>query len=125
MSLRASVILRASALFTVWIWVVLIRNMAIASHDSWSFRLIHIALGIVSIAFAVATWVITNNSRRFAKSVERGSRPATASLSSVTAASAAGALGRGIAARRRGGRSAGANAPEPAPDQPLPLDTRD
>jgi len=63
-------------IWTAWVWIVLIRNMII-SHDSWSFRLIHIGLGIVSLAFAVATWVITSNSRRFTRSVERERRPQT------------------------------------------------
>jgi len=150
MSLRASLVLRASVLFTVWIWVVLIRNMVEATHDTWSFRLIHIALGVASLAFAVATWVITNQSRRFAKAVDRSRRPATGSLTSVSAAGAAGAIGRGIAARRRRARTAdtvGSVVPEPNPPGvaeppdggvvgpgvesppvaglPLPLDTRD
>ncbi|MGD0082219.1 MAG: hypothetical protein ABSD78_03365 [Acidimicrobiales bacterium] len=115
MSLRASLVLRASALFAVWIWVVLIRNMVIAAHDSWSFRLIHIGLGVASIAFAVATWVITNNSRRFTKSVGRAGRPPSSGLTSVSAAGAAGAIGRGIGGRRRSARDAGSELPVAGP----------
>lgn len=77
MSRRASLLLRASVIWTAWVWIVLIRNMII-SHDPWSFRLIHIGLGIVSLAFAVVTWRITGNTRRFTRSVERERRPQSA-----------------------------------------------
>lgn len=66
--------LRASVLWTLWVWVVLIRNM-IVSTGPLSFRLVHIGLGIVSIAFAVVTWVITTSTRRFTRAVERERKP--------------------------------------------------
>jgi hypothetical protein len=74
MSRRASLLLRASVIWTAWVWVVLIRNMIIST-SSLSFRLIHIGLGIVSIAFAVVTWRITSTTRQFTRAVERERKP--------------------------------------------------
>ena len=61
MSRRASLLLRASVLWTVWIWVVLVRNMIVGNFN-WSFKLIHILLAVGSVAFAVVTWQITTKS---------------------------------------------------------------
>ncbi|HXY43942.1 MAG TPA: hypothetical protein VEH29_07130 [Acidimicrobiales bacterium] len=74
MSRRASLLLRASVLWTVWIWLVLIRNMVVGNFH-WSFKLIHIGLAVVSLAFAAVTWQITTTSRRFAREVERERNP--------------------------------------------------
>jgi uncharacterized membrane protein len=74
MSRRASLLLRASVIWTVWIWVVLVRNMVVGNFG-WAFKLLHIVLAIVSVAFAVVTWHITTTSRRFARQVERERNP--------------------------------------------------
>ena len=50
--------LRLSAVWAVWVWVVLVRNMVTDHAHSFSFRAVHIMLAVVSIAFAVATWRI-------------------------------------------------------------------
>jgi hypothetical protein len=73
-SQKAAWVLRASVVFTVWVWVVLIRNMVVGNYGV-SFRLIHIGLGIVALAFAVATWKITSDSRRYTRAVERERQP--------------------------------------------------
>ncbi|MGA2210870.1 MAG: hypothetical protein ABSH30_14675 [Acidimicrobiales bacterium] len=70
MSRRASLLLRASVIWTAWVWIVLVRNMVVG-HFSWSFKAIHILLAIVSLAFAVVVWQITTTSRRFTREVER------------------------------------------------------
>jgi len=64
MTLRAAVVLRASALWAVWVWAVLIRNMLTDHTATWAFRAVHISLAIISIAFAVATWMIARAGRR-------------------------------------------------------------
>jgi hypothetical protein len=96
-------LLRASVIWTAWVWIVLIRNM-IDSTDAWSFRLIHIGLGVVSLAFAVVTWVITSKARRFTRSVERERRP-NAERSSM-------AQRAGASARRRSRPSTAVPLPE-------------
>jgi hypothetical protein len=66
MSRRAAMVLRASALWAVWVWAVLIRNMVTDHGATWSFRAVHIGLAIISIAFAVTTWCIVRAARRAA-----------------------------------------------------------
>ena len=113
MSRRASLLLRASVLWTVWIWVVLVRNM-IVGHFDWSFKLIHIFLAVVSVAFAVVTWQITTKSRRFTREVERERNPKGDRMSASQLAFGAGRLG----ARGRSrvfGSSRGTPAAAPAP----------
>lgn len=58
--------LRLSVVWAVWVWVVLVRNMVVDKTQSWSFRGVHIALAVISLAFAAATWRITGNARRAA-----------------------------------------------------------
>jgi hypothetical protein len=41
----------------------------------WSFKLVHIGLAVVSLAFAVVTWQITTTSRRFTREVEKDRNP--------------------------------------------------
>jgi hypothetical protein len=67
MSKRAVLVLRASAIWAVWVWAVLIRNMLIDHTHGWAFRAVHIGLAIVSLAFAVATWCIAGRASRAAK----------------------------------------------------------
>ena len=55
----------------MWVWFVLVRNMVTDHHDSWEFRLVHIGLAVVSVAFAVVIWQVTGRTRRFTKDVER------------------------------------------------------
>jgi hypothetical protein len=76
MSRRSALLLRASVIWTAWVWIVLIRNMIDGQNMSTTYRLTQIVLGIVSIAFAVVTWQITSTARRFTRGVERERRPA-------------------------------------------------
>jgi hypothetical protein len=58
----------------VWVWAVLIRNMASDRTHGLGFRAVHIVLAVVSIAFAVATWMITRRGRLAANYPPRGRR---------------------------------------------------
>jgi hypothetical protein len=106
------------------VWIVLIRNMII-SHDTWSFRLIHIGLGIVSLAFAVVTWRITGNARRFTRSVERERRPQSDQRPKTGQKTVAHRLGATVGRRGR----ASTEAPPPEVSVPisgsLPLEPPD
>ncbi|MGH9103923.1 MAG: hypothetical protein ACRDYD_13225 [Acidimicrobiales bacterium] len=64
MSRRAIWLLRASALWAVWVWGVLVRNMAVDRVHSLGFRAVHIGLAVVSLGFAVVTWQITRVASR-------------------------------------------------------------
>lgn len=53
-------IIRAAALWTFYVWAVLVRNMVIDHTNSLAFRVVHIGLAIISFAFAGATWWVSN-----------------------------------------------------------------
>ena len=56
--------LRAFSLWSLFVWGVLIRNMVKDHTHGFGFRAIHIALAVVSLAFAALTWQIASNRRR-------------------------------------------------------------
>lgn len=64
MSRAAANVLRAFALWTVWVWGTRIWNIAQDAEHSTGFKVVHSALALVSVAFAVATWVIVARTRR-------------------------------------------------------------
>lgn len=57
-------IIRAFALWTVWVWGTRIGNVIGEQHRSWSFKAVHVVLAVISVALAVAAWVITTRARR-------------------------------------------------------------
>ncbi len=64
MSRRDAIILRAAAAWTLFIWVTRIRNIVGDETRSAGFKAIHVALAVVSVAFAVAIWRVASRSRR-------------------------------------------------------------
>ncbi|HEY2301957.1 MAG TPA: hypothetical protein VGH66_08685 [Acidimicrobiales bacterium] len=65
MTRRQSLILKAFAVWTVYIWVTLVWNIW---HDhtkghGLGFKMVHTVLAIISITFAVATWRIVTSVR--------------------------------------------------------------
>jgi hypothetical protein len=64
---RARVVLVLSALWAIWVWAVLVRNMAVDHQHGVAFRLVHLGLAFVSIAFALATLAIVRRSARDAR----------------------------------------------------------
>ena len=58
MSRAAVWILRVSAVWSIWVWAVLVRNMLNDHTHGLSFRVVHIVLAVISFGFAVATLVI-------------------------------------------------------------------
>ena len=63
MSRRDAWILRAAAIWTVYVWVTRMWNIW---HDDRGvpFKLVHTVLAVVSIAFAVAIWRVANRNRQ-------------------------------------------------------------
>ena len=70
MSRASANVLRAAAIWAVWVWGVLIRNMIKDHTHSFGFRAVHVGLAVVSIAFAVATWMVARRGRRDAPRAE-------------------------------------------------------
>ena len=61
-------VLRASAAWGIWVWAVLVRNMLVDHAHGVGFRVVHVVLAVVSVAFAVATLVIAQRMSRQLKS---------------------------------------------------------
>jgi hypothetical protein len=68
MSSRDRLVLRAFSLWSVFVWGVLIRNMLKDHTHGAGFRVVHITLAVISISFAVATWMIAARAGRSPRS---------------------------------------------------------
>lgn len=55
-------VLRAFAAWTVFVWGTRIKNV-FDGDRGWKFIAVHVALALVSVAFAVACWVIVTRNR--------------------------------------------------------------
>lgn len=64
MTRRQALILKVSVVWTIWVWLVLIRNMITTPGLALAFRAVHISLAIVSLIFAGLTWGIVVSNRR-------------------------------------------------------------
>ncbi len=58
MTRTSRIVLRAFALWTVYVWGTRIWNIVGDDARSTGFKVVHVVLAAVSIAFAVATWII-------------------------------------------------------------------
>jgi Na+/melibiose symporter-like transporter len=74
-SRRAAWFLYAFAAWTVFVWVVFIKNIARAHQYSFGFKAVHIVLAAISIVFAAVSFTV----------VRRVRRPASGSESPVSA----------------------------------------
>lgn len=75
MNPRHRLVLRAFAVWTIWIWGTRIWNIVGDEQRTTGFKIVHIVLALVSVAFAVATLVIAARSAR-AASTSRPHQPA-------------------------------------------------
>ena len=60
---REALVIRAFAVWTVWVWATRIWNVLGDDDRSAGFKLVHLALALVSVAFAVVTWGIVRRVR--------------------------------------------------------------
>jgi Na+/melibiose symporter-like transporter len=72
---RAAVFLYAFAGWTVFVWVVFIRNISKDHTHSTGFKVVHITLAVISIAFAAGCFAVVSRTRRRAE-VAHEARPA-------------------------------------------------
>lgn len=63
MTRRDAFVLRAFAVWTVFIWANRVWNLLGEDDRSAGFKLVHILLAAVSVAFAVVTWGIVRKVR--------------------------------------------------------------
>ncbi|MDQ3574488.1 MAG: hypothetical protein M3378_02920 [Actinomycetota bacterium] len=61
-----ALVLRAFAVWTVYVWGTRIWNVVGDEERGFAFKAVHVVLALVSVAFAVATWVIVSRNRRLA-----------------------------------------------------------
>ena len=71
MTFRDALVVRAAALWTVFVWGVFIRNLLGDSKQSTGFKAVHLAIGLVSVVFALALWTVASRSRRPLSRAER------------------------------------------------------
>ena len=64
MTRTQAIILRAAAIWTLYIWLTRIWNIVDDPAHSTEFKLIHSGLALVSVAFAVAILVVTSQVRK-------------------------------------------------------------
>lgn len=58
MTRTSRIVLRAFALWTVYVWGTRIWNIVGDDTRTTGFKVVHVGLAAVSVAFAVATWII-------------------------------------------------------------------
>ena len=63
MNRREALVVRAFAAWTVWVWGTRIWNVIGEDERSFGFKLVHVLLALVSVAFAVVTWGIVRRVR--------------------------------------------------------------
>ncbi|HVF32402.1 MAG TPA: hypothetical protein VM933_05120 [Acidimicrobiales bacterium] len=59
-----ALVVRAFAVWTVYVWGTRIWNIAQDETTSTAFKVVHSALAVVSVAFAVAAWIVVRRVRR-------------------------------------------------------------
>ena len=63
-----ALLLRAFAVWTVYVWGTRIWNIAQDESTSTAFKVVHSVLAVVSVAFAVGAWVVVARVRRRGRS---------------------------------------------------------
>ena len=61
---RDATVLRAFAVWTVYVWGTRIWNVLGDDERGTAFKVVHVLLALVSVAFAVATWAVVSRNRR-------------------------------------------------------------
>ena len=64
MSRSSALVLRAFAVWTVYVWATRIWNILGDDSTSTGFKVVHSVLALVSVAFAVAAWLVVRKERR-------------------------------------------------------------
>ena len=88
---RQALLLRAFCAWTVFVWVVFVRNILRDDTHSTGFKVVHTVLAVVSVTFAVAAWIVVRRLRqpsrrpRTRADVVSGRNPADLGAGSVDA----------------------------------------
>jgi Na+/melibiose symporter-like transporter len=63
MTRREALVLRAFAVWTVFVWVVFVRNVIGDDKHDFGFKAVHTLLAVISVAFAVIAWQMVSKVR--------------------------------------------------------------
>jgi hypothetical protein len=64
LSRSQAIVLRAFALWTVYVWITRIWNIWRDRTRDGAFKAVHTVIAVISVAFAVACWLIVRHNRR-------------------------------------------------------------
>jgi predicted branched-subunit amino acid permease len=64
MTRSEALVIRAFAVWTVWVWGTRIGNVIGDDDRSFAFKAVHVTLAAVSVLFAIAAWVVVRRGRR-------------------------------------------------------------
>ncbi len=64
MSRRDALIVRAAAVWTLFVWLTRVSNIVRDDERDFAFEAVHVVLALVSVAFAVAIWRVAGRARR-------------------------------------------------------------
>ena len=64
MSRSSKLVLRAFALWTLYVWGTRMWNILQDGDTTTAFKVVHGVIAVISVAFAVATWVIVARTKR-------------------------------------------------------------
>ena len=68
-------VIRAFCIWTVYVWVTRMWNIA-RDDQSFGFKAVHATLAVISVAFAVAVWIVVSRVRRRQLAREAEAAPA-------------------------------------------------
>jgi len=71
MTRRVATFLRVFAGWTVFVWVVFIRNVTRDRTHGTGFKVVHLTLAVISIGLATATFVVVSRARARARARDR------------------------------------------------------
>lgn len=78
LSRRGAWVIRVFSLWTVYVWVTRIGNIWDDRSRDLPFKLVHTGLAAVSVALAVAAWVVVRRARRRERAARGGRELASA-----------------------------------------------
>jgi hypothetical protein len=67
-------VIRAFSLWTVYVWVTRLWTITRDDH-SLGFKAVHAVLAVISVAFAVAAWIVVARVRRGTEAAQRDREP--------------------------------------------------
>ena len=71
---RDSLILRGTAIWTVFVWIVFVKNILPDHTKTVGFKVVHFTLAVISVALAAAIWRVASRNRKRAQDESAATR---------------------------------------------------